>query len=589
MSAVSLSLLPELVIDEGSLELAAGDLAAAGRSLTNAAEDAERTWGGLSAVLQATGVDPLFSAVSGLSGDADGVRTALREAADALDRFAQQLRGLRFSRSFLESRIPSVRFNYLRAVNAPAESMSDFEVEQALADNRQMHTEISSFATALAEAESDCAAALNAIASGTPTRLGPVRAQPTSWSSPTVTFQNALADANMSRLRELGAMDAANVREWLRDHPEFADAVAASPPDPTEVAGWWHGLGDSADNASGAQTALIAAVPATIGALGGVAYWGRDKANRNVLAAEIARLSSVRSRSGRSARLIALEEIQDALDEGGTTPRQLIELDVYSEARPLAAISYGDLDTATNVNWMVSGMLSSTANMAHAVDDAVALSSAQKFYLVPLGLDATTASVAWIGYDSPNYLTVLGDEKAEAGGERLASSLQNFNAARESGHGDAFLAVDAHSYGTTTAAVALNRYDDLQVDALAMYGSAGLTVDSAEDLHISASDIYVGEAHDDGVADIGRFGSGRTDPANWDFGGTEYATNGGKADELTGQMLVSSSGHSGYLVPDTESLRNIALIGLDRGDLVSQDVPILAPGLFGESGSDGLL
>jgi hypothetical protein len=267
----------------------------------------------------------------------------------------------------------------------------------------------------------------------------------------------------------------------------------------------------------------------------------------------------------------------------------LIELDIYSESRPLAAISYGDLDTATNVNWMVSGMFSSTSEMGNAVGDARALTTSQRNWAQSLGLDATSASVAWTGYDSPDLITVLGDGKAEAGGERLASSLQNFNAAREFGHGDAFLAVDAHSYGTTTVGIALNRYDDLQVDALAMYGSAGLTVDSAEDLHMSASDIYVGEAHDDDVADIGRFGSGRADPANWDFGGTEYATNGGKADELTGQMLVSSSGHGGYLVPDTESLRNIALIGLDRGDLVSQDVPILAPGLFGESGSDGLL
>lgn len=589
MSAVALSLLPEILIDENSLESAAGDLASAGRSLTNAAEDAERTWGGLSTVLQATGVDPLFSAVSGLSGDADGVKTALREAADALDRFAQQLRGLRTSRSYLESRIPSVRFAYLLALDAPAGAMTEFEVERAIADNTQMHTEISSLATALAEAESDCAAALNAIASGTPTRFGPVLPLPNSWSSPTVTFENALAEANMSRLRDLGAMDAAGVREWLRAHPEFADAVAASPPDPTEVAGWWHGLGDSAQNASGAQTALIAAVPATIGALGGVAYWGRDKANRNVLAAELTRLSSVRSRSGRSARLIALEEIQDSLDEGGSATYQLIELDIYSESRPLAAISYGDLDTATNVNWMVSGMFSSTSEMGNAVGDARALSVAQTRYADLLGLDTTTATVAWIGYDSPDLITVLGSGKAEAGGERLASSLQNFNAARESGHGDAFLAVDAHSYGTTTVAIALNRYDDLQVDALAMYGSAGLTVDSAEDLHMSASDIYVGEAHDDSVADIGRFGSGRTDPANWDFGGTEYATNGGRADELTGQMLVSSSGHSGYLVPDTESLRNIALIGLDRGDLVSRDSMVLAPGPFGEPATEDLL
>ena len=40
----------------------------------------------------------------------------------------------------------------------------------------------------------------------------------------------------------------------------------------------------------------------------------------------------------------------------------------------------------------------------------------------------------------------------------------------------------------------------------------------------------------------------------------------GGVDPVTGAILTASVGHDWYLEPGTESLRNLSLIGIDRGD-----------------------
>jgi hypothetical protein len=60
------------------------------------------------------------------------------------------------------------------------------------------------------------------------------------------------------------------------------------------------------------------------------------------------------------------------------------------------------------------------------------------------------------------------------------------------------------------------------------------------------------------------FGS---DPSAPSYGAHPMGVSGG-TDPITGEKLAQSVGHNEYFDPGTESIRNMALIGIDHADLV---------------------
>ena len=71
------------------------------------------------------------------------------------------------------------------------------------------------------------------------------------------------------------------------------------------------------------------------------------------------------------------------------------------------------------------------------------------------------------------------------------------------------------------------------------------------------------------VKDTSFFG---VDPGSTAFGAHVFSVDGGK-DPRTGLDLLGSTGHDEYFVRGSESLRNLALISLGRGFLVTTDDP----------------
>src|SRR5690606_16017396 len=116
-------------------------------------------------------------------------------------------------------------------------------------------------------------------------------------------------------------------------------------------------------------------------------------------------------------------------------------------------------------------------------------------------------------------------------------------------------------------------------DAFAMFGSAGLedSITSASDLGVPAGEVYATEADGDGIADIGRewFGNDRLDPStDSGFGATRFGSDGTGSYEGTddhGMLRSESSGgkENGYRDQRTESLHNMALIGLGEGGSIT--------------------
>lgn len=374
-------------------------------------------------------------------------------------------------------------------------------------------------------------------------------------------------------LTQLSAVDLLTL---LRTDPSYADRLRAA--DPSAVAGWWPGLGHSG------QDALIAAFPALIGNLEGIAYTARDRANRIWLRQQLAdvrnQIDNQSFGSGAGgyggsggyetetaiaaalARLRGLEAIQTALRAPkGHAERFLISL--TDDKPPLAAVSVGNLDTADSVTWAVPGMGSSAEGLP---DWAVASQNLQESQTT-VDPDNQHAVVAWVGYNAPPVggPQVLGTDYAKAGAVNLAASLDGFTATRPV----AGLNVVAHSYGTTTASIALTSAS-VHVDTFVSVGSAGLapSIDRASDLH--ADQVFAGQAQDVWLVDpapgdqwawFGRaFGDHPVNPVSDSFGAQTFGVDSGAGGAPVtdhGVNVEAGSGY-GYLDLNTESIRNVA-------------------------------
>lgn len=353
---------------------------------------------------------------------------------------------------------------------------------------------------------------------------------------------------------------------------------------PTQVADRWRALELTKADA-GVLDALPTDVLARLGNLEGVAYWARSTANGLVLnqrlgdvELEIAQLEVAVASAGDGASALArelnalyadrkaLRNINAAVREKGFDgPRSLISL--TDDRPPLAAVSIGDLDDADDVTWAVPGMDTTTAGMTSWTTAAQNIYDEQGRGLGKFD----RAVIAWIGYETPSASTVLGMAKAEAGGTKLAASIEGLGAVRRDQMPTTN--VVAHSYGTTTAAVALSA-TGAYVDRLVVLGSAGLPndVDSAGKLH--AEHVYAGQARNvvfdeagqgDQLAALGRTAPGHhVDPATRVFGASTFGTDTNPANVEEQRPVLThdpiTDNGSGYLDANTESIFNVARI-----------------------------
>jgi hypothetical protein len=265
-----------------------------------------------------------------------------------------------------------------------------------------------------------------------------------------------------------------------------------------------------------------------------------------------------------------LESIDAALDADAGPTRTLLSLDTMGQGR--AAIVVGDLRTADYVTYLIPGMFFTIENqMGDWVDAATRLHDEQREWLARFDEPTSTvATVAWIGYHTPNLTNVGAIDNAYEGRDYLANAIQGLEALRVTE--EPFVTIVAHSYGSTAALMALTEFD-FTIDALAMVGSPGSPAKSAHDLHVRDGNVFVGEAAWDPIPNSSYFGS---DPGAESYGATPLGVAGG-VDVITHETLLASTGHNEYFSPGTESMRNFALIGIGRGEFASgADAEVIA-------------
>jgi hypothetical protein len=363
-------------------------------------------------------------------------------------------------------------------------------------------------------------------------------------------------------LGALPALDVPELRRLARAIPATVRELIRRPPAVSGVAAWWTGL------APDARRDLAAGMPELVGNLEGIPFDVRDAANRRFLDERERELHESAARTpgrgaqqalGRDMRMLA--QVREALEpEPGGPTRSLLTLDAAWPGR--AGVVVGDLATAAYVDIVVPGMYYPVTDRLVDWTEVTARLQGQQTTLLGTGAGATggVAAVAWIGYRTPDLTGIATLALAEEGAERLQDAIQGIQGLRRDD--PPYLTVVAHSYGSTTAMLALSS-GRASVDALAVVGSPGGAVREASQLDVPAGRVFVGEAPWDPVVGSALFGQ---DPGSPSFGARLFGVGGtgGRAGVSADGALAGAVGHNSYFDRGTESFRNIALIGIDR-------------------------
>jgi hypothetical protein len=316
---------------------------------------------------------------------------------------------------------------------------------------------------------------------------------------------------------------------------------------PELVRQWWAAL--TPDE----QARATATWPAGLGSLDGLPAAVRSAANELHLRRDLAALQGRHRLTDEQRRWLdnclavrdqlAVARASRGFDVAPRTAQLLVFEPTAFGYQGRAAISVGDVDTADNVAFLVPGLGSDLRGaMARLTGTAVRVATEAR----RLAPGATTATVAWMGYDAPGLMDAASDGAAERGGDLLANDVLAVQASRDVA---AHLTVVGHSYGTTTAGLAL-RDHQTGTDDVVLVGSPGPGVERADELEVPAGHVFVGANSRDAVSYLDRFGK---DPTHESFGAVRF-----EAEDVTRSSWHLDLGdHTKYFDAHSESLANI--------------------------------
>jgi hypothetical protein len=285
--------------------------------------------------------------------------------------------------------------------------------------------------------------------------------------------------------------------------PDPVDAVPSLPEppprsaSPVDVRKWWDKL------TSQQQIDYIDEDPAAIDR-DGIPINIRDAGNRIRLPHELAVAKSklddanANQEATAQARYSDLLGIQDALylkNSDGTPKtvdrqdrRALILLDAQSNPRLVfGAVGIGDVDHAAHVGVTVSGVSTNTASLPGMAIEATNLRNTSSDILRRAG-DAhpdSVATIAWVGYEPPATMAdprVLSDGLAHAAAPHLGGFFNGLAATTENRNQE--ITGFGYSYGSLVTSLSLQ--GGTPVKNVVFYGSPGLELAHASDLHLAA-------------------------------------------------------------------------------------------------------
>lgn len=313
---------------------------------------------------------------------------------------------------------------------------------------------------------------------------------------------------------------------------------------PDEHARWWHDL--SATD----QDAAIDLAPRELGSLTGLPGSALDRALRATLPGHLDDLAREKQSVVPTAQEAAIQRVKDKIDsieeltEVLDEPdRMLLGLGVEGQ-RVKAAVAVGNVDSALHVGVYTPGMGSTVHGCIARYDDEM---DRLRRKAVAMGRNENeVATVTWLGYEAPLGVTEVVSRDAAIAGSKL---LRRFTEGMRSPREDKFhLTAIGHSYGSTTTALSMLEGAH-RIDDAVFFGSPGLATNNVADLRLPPGHIYLLEAQDDAVADLGFFGD---DPNQLE---QVVILSTGPSD-----FGIEVTGHANYLFEGSTSQYNIASV-----------------------------
>ena len=380
-------------------------------------------------------------------------------------------------------------------------------------------------------------------------------------------------------------------------HSESAGLANDADPSwtPEEVSVWWARLSESE------REALINKDPEKYGNLNGIDMASRARANELALNGHVDAAGNRIPGTGliektkneldalnqeiERARENGQEVSSDVLDKQKNLQNRLADLKAISDQvqgnagatllvlepgelgeNVRAAIAIGDVDNAQHVATFVPGMGTNCRDNGRLnVEFAKNIQwAAQK-----VGGDeaGSVATIAWMGYEAPPDITktldpsVMSIDKAEAGAEKLNGFVTGIHSWRSERGLDVHQSIIPHSYGSTTAGIAMRDIGEGVVDELVYTGSPGAGVSSVGTLGVDADHTWVSATpHLDPVRGIGPDSTFGRNPEHLEgIGHLSGDTSGGEGYKH-GIWHRPDGNHSSYFhKPETDDKHNYAL------------------------------
>ena len=291
-------------------------------------------------------------------------------------------------------------------------------------------------------------------------------------------------------------------------------------------------------------------------------FKAEQEATRGVVSPKLQELG--RRREAARIRMQDLEALDKALD--GRSDVSLVTLQAGEPGKNvLAALAIGDVDNAEHVATMVPGMTtncrdSTALNLGYAYNlrDAAVRAGADK---------SNVATIAWLGYDAPPALpdlSVASTAQAEAGADPLRKFATGIHSWRSERGMDVHQSIIPHSYGSTTAGIAMRSIGKDVVDDFAYTGSPGAGVASVGTLGVDKDHVWVSAVpHHDAVQGVGTDGNFGLDPKTLKgIGHLSGDASGAKGYSTYGLNPVAN--HSSYFVAPEPGKENHALNDLGK-------------------------
>ncbi|MFE7664619.1 alpha/beta hydrolase [Streptomyces celluloflavus] len=332
---------------------------------------------------------------------------------------------------------------------------------------------------------------------------------------------------------------------WRADHSLGVPLPDPATATPADVARFFASLTDAQ------RRALAARHPLTVGNLDGAPVTLRYEANSRALKAERARQLALATDP--AGTLQDHRQAAKAADRcaGLLRPgRHILAFD--PRGRGQVTEVHGDLAAAQRTAVIVPGSDIDLASFDRSNDPYGTPTGMATSLRAQMAADAPgtrTAVIAWTGYTTPVGVgpDAATGRLAEAGAPRLARFLSGLAAT-----GTPAPAVLCHSYGSVVCGLAAPESGRGEIADLVVFGSPGIRRDGVAELHTSAR-VWAARDASDWIGDVPNVellglghGADPTDPA---FGARRVSAR-------------TAEGHTGYLAPGTDSLRNFAAIVL---------------------------